>query len=276
MALLVILICLGLQRYLDIRVSLADFDWFKPYYGFLEKNLSKTPIWVGFGGVAAVVLPAALAVALVDLLFNDWFKGILGFLFSIAVLFYCLDARDYGKLLSNYLKKDDESKGAEDAEKFVGSKLSGNDTTAQVSEAVFTKSLHQIFSVLFWFCILGPFGAVLYFMVALVNQSEATQSFQKQSAQVLGVMDWIPVRLVGLTFALVGSFSNVFMPWVKALSESIEKSNELAVRFGLASLGIDGKKPDLETVQGSIDLCFRAEVVWVVVIALLTVASYFG
>lgn len=272
MALLTILICIGLQRYLDIRVSLADYDWFKPYYSFLEKNLGKTPVWTGFGGVAAIVLPASLIVGFVDYLFNDWVRGVLDFLFSIAVLFYCLDARDYGKLLSAYLKKEGET---DQVVEFVGGDVASNDSEKQVTEAVFTKSLHQVFSVLFWFCLLGPFGAVLYFLVALVNQSESTQSFQTQSAQVLGVMDWVPVRLLGLTFALVGSFSNVFMPWVKTLSETIAKSNELAVRFGLASLGIDGKKPDMETVQGAVDLCFRAQVVWVVVLALMTVASYF-
>lgn len=277
MSLIVILICLGLQRYLDMPVPIIGYNWFKPYVSLLEKFFKNTPLWSGFAGVALVVLPVSLVAGLICWLTRHWILGLVHMLYAVAVLLYCLDARDYAKLLSGYLGKGDSATAHEQAEKFAGHALPKTEAAAHkaLTEAVFTKSLHQVFSILFWFLLLGPMGAVLYYVLALLNKSDELKTFHKAGAQVLGIMDWVPVRLLGLSFALVGSFANVYKPWIKALQKTISKSNELGVTFGLAAIGIDGKKESLETIKGAIDLCFRSQVVWVVVLALVTVASYF-
>ncbi len=277
MSLLIVLLCIGLQRYLDMPVPIIAYNWFKPYVSFLEKFLKSTPLWSGFAGVATVVLPVSLIIALFSFITKGWLLGLFHIGFSTLVLLYCLDARDYSTLLSGYLAKGEVANGHEQAEKFVGHTLPKTEAAAHkaLTEAVFTKSLHQVFSILFWFLLLGSFGAVVYFVLALLNKTEELKTLHKAGAQILGIMDWVPVRLLGLSFALVGSFSNVYKPWVKALQQRVAKSNELAVTFGLAALGVDGKKESLDTIQGAIDLCFRSQVVWVVILGLVTVASYF-
>lgn len=277
MSFLIVLLCIVFQRYLDFPVPIIGYDWFKPYTSFLEKSLSKTPAWSGFAGVASIVLPVSLLVALVSFITRGWMFGLFRLGFSTMILLYCLDARDYTKLLSGYLGQGDAASARDQAEKFIGNALPKNEDSAHkaLTEGVFIKSLHQVFSVIFWFLLLGSFGVVVYYVVSLLNKTEGLKSLHKAASQVLGVLDWVPVRLLGLSFALVGSFANVYMPWVKSLQQTIAKSNELAVTFGLASLGIDGKKESIETVQGAIDLCFRSQIVWVVILGLVSIASYF-
>lgn len=277
MSFLIVLLCIVFQRYLDFPVPIIGYDWFKPYANFLEKSLSKTPAWSGFAGVATIVLPVSLLVALICFITRGWMFGLFRMGFSTVVLLYCLDARDYTKLLSGYLGQGDAASARDQAEKFIANALPKNEDSAHkaLTEGVFIKSLHQVFSVIFWFLLLGSFGAVVYYVVSLLNKSERLKSLHTAAAQVLGVLDWVPVRLLGLSFALVGSFANVYMPWVKSLQQTIAKSNELAVTFGVAALGIDGKKESVDTVQGAIDLCFRSQIVWVVILGLVTIASYF-
>lgn len=277
MSFLIVLLCIVFQRFLDFPVPIIGYDWFKPYTHFLENNLKKTPLWSGFAGVATVVLPISLVVALVCFITRGWMFGLFRLGFATIVLLYCLDARDYTKLLSGYLGKSDAASAHDQAEKFIAHSLPKNESAAHkvLTESVFTKSLHQVFSVIFWFLLLGSFGAVFYYVLATLNKTEGLKSLHKAAAQVLGVLDWVPVRLLGLSFALVGSFSNVYMPLVKSLQQTIAKSNELAVTFGAAALGIDGKQESVETIQSAIDLCFRSQVVWLVILCLMTVASYF-
>lgn len=282
-ALIVILICLGLQRYLGIHISLADFDWFKPYHGLLKSTLAKSDLFKGYVGIAVVVLPLMLVVALVDYLLNDWIFSVLDLAFGVLVLMYCMDARDLKQRLSGYLGGEEGKKA--DADKQVSEFLNGNVPSADqekargVTTAIFTQSLHQVFSVLFWYLILGTSGAVLYFAVTLISQNESEFSeMQQANAMVLGVLDWVPVRLLGLSFALVGSFGSVFAAWVKALAAGIERSNEFATEFGLAAMGIDiqsgSANSSVDECSNAADLVFRTQVIWVVVIAVLVLVRF--
>ena len=80
----------------------------------------------------------------------------------------------------------------------------------------------QVFGVLFWFMVLqGPVGAVLYRAAVLlagtngkalspapmsVRRSGRFSVFGEPARQLLRWVDWIPVRLTALSFAVVGDF----------------------------------------------------------------------
>jgi len=281
MKLIIILLCLGLQRYLNINVSLADYDWFKPYTDIIKKSAEK--LLNGYVGVAVVALPVVVVVWLIHAALGGVAYGILGLVISVVVLFYCMDGHDLTDNLKTYLGMSQEG----DADKEVSDFLGGNvpegaaEKVRAITDVTFTKSLHNVFSVLFWYLILGTFGALLYFMVSLINKNADKEfpAMKEANALVLGVLDWIPVRLLGLSMALVGSFGSVFGRWMKALTAGLERSNEFATEFGLAAIGKDPAKVDDADVQENKDalaIVFRALIVWVVFVALLTIVAFLG
>jgi adenosylcobinamide-phosphate synthase len=89
-------------------------------------------------------------------------------------------------------------------------------------------SAHRwVFGVLFWFCLLAPVGlgsagAVLYRCTefAVRHWQNKTALEQPASPALLAaaqavwcVIDWLPVRITALTFAIVGNFEDAIAAW---------------------------------------------------------------
>lgn len=284
MKLIIVLAVMGLQRYLNVHFSLAEFDWFKPYREFITKTVGKSDVMSGHVGMLILVLPVAFVVLILDTLFSrTWF---LELVFGSAVLFYCIDARDLHNLLPEYFKAKgdkDNKKAQDEVTAFLGHTVpkSGTGFARSVTEGVFIQSLHKVFSTLFWFMLVGPFGAVLYFMISTVFRiAHAPKSdmadFAEASAMQVGVMNWMPVRLVGLSYALVGSFGAVFKRWLANIVTGLDTADRLAVEFGVAALDEDPEKTthaNVEENESALDLVFRSQIVWVVAVAIIAVLT---
>lgn len=104
----IILLVIGIQRYLNIRFSLSEMDWFKPYRAMVQNTLGKATV-KGYVGLAIIVLPIALLVWLLNMLLGG--NLLLGFVIGAIVLFYTLDARDLSNQISTYLGGEKKEKG---------------------------------------------------------------------------------------------------------------------------------------------------------------------
>jgi membrane protein required for beta-lactamase induction len=271
----------GIQRYLNIRFSLSEFDWFKPYRAMLEKSLGQSGMMKGYIGLAIAVLPIAILAWLINAIFGGSLA--FGFVIGAIILFYCLDARDLSNQISNYLSGGKKEKGKapeEELKEFLKDSLPSSETekARAVSSKVLIWSQHHVFSVIFWYLLFGVFGAVIYYLVhrlsheALKKDSDAAA--YADSAQVVqSVMDWVPVRLAGLSFGAVGAFSNVFNQWMKNIAGGLDTEQKLPVIFGLSAVNADIEKSDKANVEenkGVLDVVFKAEFVWIAAIALIS------
>ena len=85
-----------------------------------------------------------------------------------------------------------------------------------------------MFATLFWFTVLpGPAGAVLYRAAALLADewrgdakgadatpiAQARAAFGRPARRLLWLLDWVPVRLTALSFAIVGDFEDAVFCW---------------------------------------------------------------
>ena len=89
------------------------------------------------------------------------------------------------------------------------------------------------------------------------------------------LMDWVPVRLLGLSFALTGQFRPVFAYWCTHLA-GLATSTSMVAEYGQLALGWSastGLTP--ETIDESEGLINRTIILWVVALALVTVGRYF-
>ena len=135
----------------------------------------------------------------------------------------------------------------------------------------------------------------------------ASASLQNASAQAWMAIDWLPARLTALSFAVVGSFEEAIEGWrfhaqrfpsdndgvvlaatagainVRLGGEALKASPELPPPEGLeidADMGdsgtTPGREPEVGHLRSVVGLVWRSVVVWLLLLALLTLARLLG
>jgi len=167
----------------------------------------------------------------------------------------------------------------------------------------------HVFGVLFWFVVLpGPVGAVVYrlseFLGRRWNPRQAigaatlpVDRFGQFAASAFRLIDWVPARLTALGFAIVGDFEGAVYCWRRiaaaapvqpvtartlilgaaggALGFRVLSEGESARFFdepGLEGAGLS--EPDPRAMRSAVGLVWRALVLWMILLALLTAATY--
>jgi len=166
----------------------------------------------------------------------------------------------------------------------------------------------HVFGVLFWFVLLpGPVGAVMYRLAEFVsrrwNPRAAVGSaalpgdrFGGFAAAAFSVIDWVPARLTALGFAIVGDFEGAVYCWRRiAASAHVQPVSARTLILGAASgaLGVrllgesesarifdepgqEGaglSEPDPRAMRSAVGLVWRALVLWMILLLLLTGAA---
>jgi len=258
MALTALLICLFVQRILHFDSYNHHYNWFIYYYEWMKARFSKSSSWLGLAGVLLVILPA-LAIFILFAVFVYYVIGMIGYyILTLIVLWYYLDARPLTK----------EAHGE----------------TAQI---LLEQSYQGIFPVIFWLLIFGVSGVVMYALVINLRnhleregQGDIEKNFYEVAVKVQGVLDWIPLRLLGITYALVGHFGPTFKFWYQNLfTGGIDQTREQSARCGLIALNLEGQSDQIvtdEQVLAIQSLVNRSLFVWLVVIALFTIGMWIG
>ena len=196
--------------------SIIHYDgWFK----WLINRLQKIP---GFSAspvppmLVALLIPLLVLVFIFVLIHHFAGKQWLFFLY-VPVLLYSLgrgnilaDAQEYISLAT----RGDSVAAAQLLDRLRGA-APINSATASDWRSLHTEALKVIayrgfertFAVLFWFFIAGPFGALLYRLSVLYRDfSEGDSAAQALANKWLWLLELPSVRLMGITWALVGNF----------------------------------------------------------------------
>lgn len=65
MKLIVILLCLAVERYVHIGDTLQRFSWYGKFVALLKSKIKVDTLWASYQGVAFVLLPLLIIFALV-------------------------------------------------------------------------------------------------------------------------------------------------------------------------------------------------------------------
>lgn len=284
MNLLALLICIAVQKFIGFGTQWHKQHFCHHYLHWMREKFIKSEHISGYLVLAILILPIVIVTFLVSCFLYSFLFGLFGFLFSLAILFYTLGDGNFEEQLTDYFaacERDDLPAAKQHAAAFIDH-VEVNDFPSlnrSVTCALLRKSLTQYFSIVFWFVLLGPVGAVLYYSVAVLMQLSRDSSgpfsrFSIQTMQVQGVLDWVPVRLLGLSYALVGHFGAGFSHgWTNILA-GIDRCQEFIVSIGFASLEVDAEDSSKSNTQenyATLAMIHRALVVWVVIIALLLI-----
>lgn len=275
-----------------VRWVLRNFDAGKPQHGWLAW-------WV------AVVLPAVAVCAVHWLLV--WSLGwIVAALWSIAILYSTLGFRQFSHHFTEIrdaLLAGDEDLARQklaqwmrmDASTLPRSEIVGH----VISHSVLSAHRH-VFGVFAWYSLLaalglGPAGAVLYrigeYFVRYANRPPrpssvpVSPSVQAAASAAWHAMDWVPARITALGFAFVGSFEEAVDSW-RQQEAQFPGDNDgvvLAATAGAVNVKLsgpntmgDGQTPQPVHLRAVVGLVWRTVVMWMVFLALLSLARLLG
>lgn len=228
---------------------------------------------------AAAVLPPAFGAVIV----GDWLGATahwLGFVWSVAVLYFCLGFRsavEMAQSLAEALRREDDHRARERLRDWGLSSDAGAPALAGVAMGeVFRRALVQLFGAIFWFALLGVFGAVVYALTRLVaTRWRGDSDFHLAVEHAAAVLDWLPIRVLAVSFALVGDFEHAVAGWRTAAERASAPDDQalLAAAFGALGLPPGEDTPAVEYLVGAIGLVTRALLLWLAILGLFWLAG---
>ena len=259
--------------------------------------------WIAWA--LAVGVPTLIAAGLYWALWS--FSSILAFVWLVGVLYVTLGFRQFSHHFSRIRQCLDVGDEAGAREKLAAwlrvevASLPRADLLRQVLQHSVLSAHRHVFGVLvsfvvFWLLGLGPAGAIFYRMTEYLSRNWQARSdnsrslaLQHAAAQAWAWVDHVPARATALGFAVVGNFEEAVASWRSdaALYAPGGDGVVLAATSGalnvrLASRPSDSEpadaqeggrpEPQLAHLSGVVGLVWRAVVLWMLLLALLSLA----
>lgn len=294
MSLLAILISLAIEHYVDSVAHFRNYIWITTFSDWIKEKFSETEFWNDTLGLIATILIPMFGCAIIFGALNNA-MGLLGFLFSLLVLVYCIGPTRVLHTARQYIDAA-EHEDEHSSKSYVNEILDSEDTEindethAKICDKLITSTNEGILSIFFWFILLGPMGALMCRMVSILYKNSLEQStddeaafseFNNSTRMLYAILLWLPAQITMLAFAITGSFIDTLQQWKSRLSKDYlnpQETEETLLRTGLSALQInpDDHKCELSTVHDVLGLCWRSVIVWVTALALLTLAGLTG
>ncbi len=310
MNLIAILIALGLEQWRAFRWRIGAQRLFARYARFLERRFNAGTEEQGrLTALLAMGPPVVIAVAVYWAL--DAVHPALGLIWNVCIVYLLVGFRQFSHAftaIGTALRTGDAITARKRLVAWRGSAASS--ATAEeipklAVEQGIEDSYRHVFGTLFWFLVLpGPAGAVLYRLTVLLARQwqglgvtpmgQQLAAFGRPVQQLLYWLDWLPVRLTALTFAVVGDFEDAIYCWRVQAKQWPSNHEGILLASGAGALGIRiggvvtdpsgepefrpdlgmGEVADADILPSAIGLVWRALLVWLVVLLLLTLAYW--
>jgi adenosylcobinamide-phosphate synthase len=189
--------------------------------------------------------------------------------------------------------------------------------SSEIARIAVEKSLvtthRNVFGVFFWFLMpVGPACAVMYrvaeYLARAWNEPEhmKNEEFGRFAAKAFYWIDWIPVRLTAIAFAVVGNFEDAVYAWRNFASRWDDESKGIILAAGGGAMGVrlgtpaenapqllpadaamvdmteaeadvlPGEEPNVRALQSTVGLVWRALLLWMLLLLLLSSAVLLG
>jgi adenosylcobinamide-phosphate synthase len=189
--------------------------------------------------------------------------------------------------------------------------------SSEIARIAVEKSLvtthRNVFGVFFWFLMpVGPACAVMYrvaeYLARAWNEPDhmKNEEFGKFAAKAFYWIDWIPVRLTAVAFAVVGNFEDSVYAWRNFADRWADESKGIILAAGGGAMGVrlgtpaenapqllpadaatvdlseseadvlPGEEPNVRALQSTVGLVWRALLLWMLLLLLLSSAVWLG
>ncbi|MGE6792656.1 regulatory signaling modulator protein AmpE [Pseudomonas guineae] len=264
---LVLLLVLWVEKFSAWRKRIQhDGPWLR-----LLTTLERKPQWAGrpWLALASLVLLPLLLLGLILLLLESVAYGWLALPVHLVVVIYSLGRGDLLAALGPF--RDSWRRGDAEAAYLVAQRdLSleadeEGELLQRVQGHLVWQAYQSFFAVIFWYALLGPVAALAYRLVALSSEHATLPALREAAAQVRHGLDWLPVRVLAASFALVGNFAGVsrallheLLSWDISAAQLVINTARAAGEIPAPVIGEAG----VSSLDGLWQLLVRAAVFW--------------
>ncbi|GMR07545.1 MAG: CobD/CbiB family protein [Gammaproteobacteria bacterium] len=291
-----ILISLIIDRIFLFLHEYRQFSWFHAMSDWIRARVGIYK-WSGPVAVLCVVAPVVVLVAIIELILDDVFFNFFLLIFNIVVVFLCLGPKDLDAQVTTFvdaLDAQDKDAARNAAAELINDDLPEDDASLvqRLIGAILIQGNERIISVLLWFVLLGPVGAVLYRLACELNsqvKNEEGSEFVSMVQRLHDILVWVPSRLSALGYAIMGSFVDAVHNWREKSGDwaadwqASVNALLLAAGSGALQLGLNEDEDNdgifdndlaIEQVRACIALVSRTVLMWIAVIALVTLSGW--
>ena len=280
MALISIILGLFLDRTFRHLHDLRDMTWFEFYVQAIQRLTGKRLPPLQF--IIILALPVSLLLS-VQILLHDFLFNLPGFIFGIIIFIYCLGPACLSTDIEAYihartLGDEDEALHYAGTITDAAASTSPDQQTSDVTRAILHIANERIFATIFWFVILGPFGAMLYRLISELSKQIDFDELAEFSEFIHAIMAWIPARMLAAGYALTGNFDGAYHAYKdRAYTSNLSHSNnEVLVSTGLGAMQNQEAGNELACIYAAQALVMRAVIVWISILAVLTLGGIFN
>jgi adenosylcobinamide-phosphate synthase len=307
MSFLSILFTLLIEQVRPLTPRNAVHRWYLRYVNSLGNHFNAGEQNQGMAAWLLAVLPWVLVSLAIHYFLLD-VSIAAAWVFNVAVLYLTMGFRQFSHAFTQIVEAmrlgdPDRARGlltewrGEPAAEYNGTEIA----KVAIEEGLINSHRH-VFGVIFWFLILpGPSGAVLYRLSGILEQKWGSRSqqeyggFGKFAQKVFHYLDWVPVRLTAMSFAVAGDFEDAVYCWRSQAATWLDPEQGVVLASGAGALGVRlgetlhhhgtvnfrpelglGDDADVNTMTSAVGMIWRALVIWMFILALITVSRWVG
>lgn len=306
MKFLALVAALLLEQVRPLRHDNRVYLWFGSYAAALERHFNAGQYRHGVIAWMLAVAPIFVVTVAVSYALHA-LSPLLGWLWNIVVLYLTMGFRQF----SHYFTEMQQALRAGDlalARDWLGKwrgesagELSAGEVARVAIEQGLLASHRHVFGTIAWFVALGPAGAMLYRLSAVLAEKWGARTdaesgeFGRFAGRFFFWLDWVPARLTAASFAVVGNFEDAVFCWrTQALSWTTH-AHGIILASGGGALGVrlgdvlhqygslqfrpelgTGEEADVDYMQSAVGLIWRSLVLWMFLVLIVTVAYSLG
>ena len=293
-----------LEHWRPLRSGHPLYVGYSRYVNAIARNFDAGQYRDGIFSWLFAVVPFALLALSVHLLVSGA-SNVLTWLWNVAVLYLALGFGRFSHFYNEVmgaLRSGDLTRARDVLGGWRGKpahELTAGEVARVAIELGLERAHTHVFGVIAWFVVAGPVGAVLYRLAAILSDrtavgAEDRSAFSVFASQAFEVIDWLPVRLTAVGFAVAGDFMGAVECWREQASAWRPRRQGILLAAAAGALGVklggvlhqeggieyrtafgDGDDADAEYMRAAVGLIWRALVLWMFLIALATIASWF-
>ena len=306
MKFLSLLAALLIEQLHPLRRGNPVYAAFDRYAAVLERQLNAGQYYHGVAAWMLAVLPAVIVTVLVYYLL-DAVNPVLAWVWNIGVLYLAMGFRQfshYFREIAHALREGDITTAREYLARWRGQNADEL-TPAEVArlsiELALVGAHRHVFGPIAAFVVLGPAGAVVYRLSAILadtwgaREDAEAGEFGFFARRFFFILDWVPARVSAAAFAIVGNFEDAVYCWRTQAPSWVGAAQGILLASGGGALGVRlgeplheggtvhfrpelglGDEADVDYMQSAIGLIWRALVLWMFLIFVVTVAHSLG
>lgn len=291
MKFLILFFTLMLQRYRAINRSSTESRSFTKWFKLFQKRAWFKKLGRNGRYILVVFLPS-IVIGGTFVVIEDQLWGLPAIVLEIALLLYVLSHADFDRHVDQYrqdLQNGDIQGAYRCADQYLAvPEIELSDELAKMHDQVCHTILHRwfefFFLMVFWFLVLGVPGVLLAWFSLQYSQ---LVHCEEKAWRPLHWLSWIPARLLGLTFTLAGNFVQGVIIWQQTLWKWRTPADVVLYKVALASLSSHNSENCMESMSNAESdtqvacdqmqdlqlLHSRSAIVWLVIIALITIVG---